>query len=293
MKRTNRKRQPILPVRPQPTIPQHPGTAQKPSYILFSQKFWKIIIGIGIIIPIVLAIEPIKSYFSTPKEKYMNENFVEGDLKPNKISDASNPNNNLLETPPKFSTNLANNPYPIIKGIYLKNYTKNKFLIVNFGGVLRTYLKGDLEEGLDVLDPIFKTCSNVHLYIGIRSERLYVSAVFKDLENEETIGFIEYNHWGLYKREKLFFNNDDKRLEVRDKQYNIAFSVKFEDASDDVSISGYLIDNKSILIMPNYSVNSKYKNTVCLPKSTPNWKDEALNEISKIESIFDPHSHIK
>jgi len=111
-----------------------------------------------------------------------------------------------------------------------------------------------------------------------------VSVKFFDLEKDEFIGSIAYNHWNLFTPNLLDFHNDDERLEVKDKQNNIVFSIIYEGVG--VWISGYFIDSKSIIVMPNDPKKSKTGHPLCLLKTDASWKQKALDEIVVIKSIF-------
>lgn len=111
------------------------------------------------------------------------------------------------------------------------------------------------------------------------------------------MGVIEFNHWKLFKANITDFPHNDSMLEVRDKQYKIAFSIQYKDDNGiiwnagngyypaaEVTIKGYFIGDTSIAI-----VNTKFSDTTsfkCIPKSDPKWKEKASVSISRIKSIF-------
>lgn len=259
-------------------------------FISFLKKSWKIIAGLGVVLGIILSISPLHDLFLSPKEKYEKETFVQGDLKAPVFAQRFNLHQKDLPytistVPPLFiKTNIRSNE-PIIRGILIKDYNKNGFAIVGISGYIFSCFRNDLDRGIDIFNPVFSGCGlDTHLILAVKNERMYVSAEFKDLQKEELIGSIEFNHWKLYKPNMLDFNNDDEKLEVKDKQNHIVFSIKYE--SYGIYISGYFIGPSSIIVLPNDPKKSKSKNPLCLTKLDPNWKQKALDEISVIQSIF-------
>lgn len=174
----------------------------------------------------------------------------------------------------------------------------------------------DLQKGIKLFSTSLSGCTDTNLTIGVKDERLYVSTVFKDIEKEETVGSIEFNHWKLFKPNLLDFRNGEQKLEVKDKQNRIVFSVRFSKDVDAVFISGYFISSKSILILSSpvertiYDTTvianfmseagitktddnsgpihlANFKKTICISKTDINWKQNAVEYIEQLTSVFD------
>jgi hypothetical protein len=231
-----------------------------------------------------LYIPPIKNLWQSKHEQFVEANYAQGDLKAPIFTGDTHAPYSISEMKPNFRIPDLRIESPSIKGIKIPDFNKNGYVIVFISGYIFTCLRTDLEKGIDIFNPILSNCSSSHLILGIKDERLYVSVEFKDLRKEETIGFIEFNHWRLFLPNLLDFNNDDERLEVKDKQNNIVFSIAYETKA--VFISGYLIGTKSIIVMPNDPKKSKSINPLCVLKTDTNWKQKALDEITLIKSIY-------
>ena len=256
----------------------------------FKVKLWQLVVGISVIVSIIVTYEPIRSFFLNPHEKYKEEKFIEGDLKPKPFTSDTG-SYTTSEHPPVFIFNkYRKDDFPIINGIYIDGFDKMDYVHVIVGGVLYTCFKKDFYKGINIFNPFFATCVNTNLILGVHDNRLYVSAEFKDLQKEETIGFIEFNHWSLYKPNMLDFENDDERLQVKDKQNNIVFAINLKSVQPKeyavIEINGYFINPSSILIITNETHRSPKYNFECIPKSDSDWKQKALLTIQGIKSIF-------
>ena len=110
----------------------------------------------------------------------------------------------------------------------------------------------DLYTGVNLFAPLFTGCTDSKLILGLKDSRIYVSVEFKDLKKEETIGIIEFNHWKLYKENTFDFDNTDEKLQVKDKQNNIVFSIEYDTKPGDdpqININGYFINPKAVLVV--------------------------------------------
>jgi len=233
-----------------------------------------------------------KDIFYTKHEKYEEESFISGDLKGTKISDAnfvSLPKYSMSEKPITLSINTINEGYPKINGILIKRFNDPEFINRGWifsipGNYIQTLYPKDLQKGIRLFSSIPSQCSSTNLVIGVIGDRLYVSTEFKDLAKEETIGIIEFNHWRLFKNNLLDFYSDDTRLEVRDKQNNIVFSLVYYEEPNQLHVAGYFINPNSILIIKNNQAGSAEMNR-CISKSEPDWKIIATTEIAAIKSM--------
>lgn len=77
------------------SIKDKPGSRLK----IFGITLWKVIVGFLLIIGGIASYEPVMNLFKSPKEKYNDDNFIEGDLKPDKSSKTSELKPNKSSTP--------------------------------------------------------------------------------------------------------------------------------------------------------------------------------------------------
>ncbi len=296
-------------------------------------NFWIVVGGIASIITILIAGPQIIHFFSTPHQKYENESFVKGELKPSKISeeaDLSEPatDNNAyyintidtsfsddghrgdgsltlfdIKSKKKYKINIistvgtqavngslpfhkidtGNHLYPNIRGILIPNVERLPEIEIRMGAMIIQLPVNFFRVGVNILGlSPYTICADRELVLGVKDNRLYVSTEFKDLQKEEVIGNIEFNHWKLYKPNFLDFRNDDHKLEVRDKQGYIVFSIHFA-APNKLIVQGYFIGANAIATVNNIT------DAFCYDKSNPHWRDSAINRISKMKSIFNDH----
>ena len=257
----------------------------------FFQRFWKLITGIGLLLAIGVSLFFFIDRYKSPKQKFEEEKLAQGNLNPPILQNFTK-EYTISETPPKFYENPpVNTLYPHIKGIYAKNIKNLQYVNVILGSLAVRCLVSDLYNGVNLFSPAFSNCTDSKLMLGLKDDRLYVSVEFKDLKKEETIGVIEFNHWSLYKDNLLDFNNDDERLEVKDKQNNIVFSIQyFVDMPNDpeIYIRGYFISPYDILVLTDRAIADKngVEFNKCLLKTDSNWKQKAEFRIQDIKSIF-------
>ena len=251
----------------------------------FGKKIWTYLGYLALLISIIIARDPIINIFSSPKEKYEREAFVEGDLRPPKLTQIDTGKGYKISEVSPFYTNMVDEAYPKIRGIYMKGFNKRIQTGIVLGSEAILCFNDDLYKGIEISNPLMKGCTDFKISFGVKDSRLYISTEFKDLEKEETIGFIEYNHWKLYKPNLLYFENDDKRLEVRDKQNNIVFSISYQEVSDNsvgiVYIGGYFVNSASVLVL-----SAKPSFNECYSKSKGEWRQNAMDKIRTIKSVF-------
>lgn len=266
------------------SIPTKPKAKSKIK--IFGVALWKVIIGAILIATGIVAFIDIKKVFLNPKEIYDKETFIEGDLKPAKLNIIDSFEKISNEGVIRFSTELIKDTLPVIKGILIKDFIKSDILVI-MGNSGRTYARDDYYTGIDVLKSL-KKCIQKKIILGVKDDRLYVSCEFKDLQNEQTIGVIEFNHWKLYKANMFDFISTDDKLEVIDKQHHIVLSIGYivnKNNSQCLYIDGYFIDPTSILVLRGHKVLGKeYEN--CFLKSDKNWKQKAELAIESIKSAF-------
>ncbi len=87
------------------------------------------------------------------------------------------------------------------------------------GSILRLIAFSGLKQGVPIGKGLVNNdyvCANSSSTVASKDDRVYVSAVFKDMETENEIGYMEYNHWTLYKGTFLDYHPDpdDRKFEV-------------------------------------------------------------------------------
>jgi hypothetical protein len=240
---------------------------------------------------IFLVYTAIRETYKPQSEKNIEDKFWHGDLKPPKLENTPK-QYTVSELPPIYLKHpIISNLQPGIKGLYAKGINKKNNISIVLGNLMINCLVSDLYKGVNLFSPSFTNCTDSKLIIGLKDDRLYVSVEFKDLEKEETIGVIEFNHWLLYKDNTLRFNNDDERLEVKDKQNNIVFSIQYVIAPPNdpiIQINGYFINPYDVLIISDMAVadSNGVEFNKCILKKDLNWKQKAEFKIQNIKSIF-------
>lgn len=268
---------------------------EKPNKKITFSKFWKLIVGITLIATLVSNYQKIWDFFRLPKEKREELQFEDGYLKPLPLNlpdststeSTTHYNSNGIQDTliEKTDTSFGkNNSYPMLKGIFIKDLIKKKSIRINLGSNIYDASPAELIDGKNLGSPLGWV--DMGIIIGVINDRLYVSLDMSDLQNENHIGTIYFNHWTLYVPNLLTYYDDDYRLEVRDKQNNIVLAVKYNQDADnpEVSIAGYFISPKKILIIPNdlsHPTDLTYGG-----KEGKNWKQLCLERIKRIKTIF-------
>jgi hypothetical protein len=257
----------------------------------FLNKVWKYIVGIGILLGIGASIPVIIDYFKTDKQKFEDDHFIQGDLKPDKLTTKYNPGDKKVsEHKIKLSVIPPGDTLPKIHGIYIKNFeTANVSITIGdhstFDDPYYYY------AGIDVFRTLRKrACNTSSLTVGVADDRLYVNVVFHDINTGQTIGEIEFNHWKLYKENLYDFYSDDQKLEVIDKQHNIVFSLAYEKSRDAnaVIIQGYFMDSEKTMVAVTRSpfLAVGYADIKCFDQKDSDYKVAVLKEIAKIKSLI-------
>lgn len=239
---------------------------------------------------LLFAVQKIFESTQSEKEKFEKEKTVQGELKPAPITTYNPATTEHPEQLLKFSDNPLKDSLPEIKGIPLPQlkYGKDGVVLFYIGKMVTSMPASTLLEGIFLRVPItIDQCETYPILFGAKDGKLYVSIDFKDLQKEQVIGSIEFNHWKLYKENMLNFDSDDQRLEVRDKQNNIAFSIKYSKFAglDMVSIAGYFLSPNAVIVIPNDSTISK-EAFFCFPKNDGMGKPMASVKIQQIKTIF-------
>jgi hypothetical protein len=260
-------------------------------------KVWAWIGVAAVLAGLLASYEPIWNIFKSDKEKFEEEYFKQGDLIPpfeydidssktdrtqefisEGFIDSTYDINVSLDTNARATTNTA----PEIKGILLKDYDYNEDVHIMLGS---NVLDWNPKQVSEISRGIHGGASDFVIYGGIKGKRLYLDIEFKDLLKEETIGFIEYNHWKLYKPNMLDYNYTDSSIEVKDKQNNIALSLKYKRVGNEagIDLAGYFIGSNDVVTIANSGEGYMTK----FLKNSPNWKQEASKWVKRnIKTIF-------
>ena len=207
-------------------------------------------------------------------------------LSPVSVSNKTSVDGHELTEDPDFSV-PANYSFPKVTGIVWRRNTLPD-IGINLGGKLTIPPLTSLKKGVELI--LSSGCNNESAKIPfiLKDNRIYLSDEFRDLTKQEIIGFISYNHWKIFKKNRLSFYNDDDRLEVKDLQGNIAFSVKFEyvvDALDSIVINGYFINTASVTVLSTKDKNNRDVDA-CFLRNDPDWEINAGKIIEDISTIF-------
>lgn len=196
------------------------------------------------------------------------------------------------EKPFIYNTKFDNRKIPPIKGLKIKYYHPDDELMFLFGPRELVVIPiKSLLTGVTVNVHKSNGCDDTKFKFGIHNERLYISTEFKDLQQERTVGIIEYNHWQVFLDNYCTIHNDDKGFEVTDRQHYVVFTMKYElstikDSTNMIIIGGYFITPSSIRIIQNYGGGPSTYIDTCFSKSIPDWKLKSEKNISHIKTNF-------
>jgi hypothetical protein len=225
-------------------------------------------------------------FFRYPKVKHEKEKTIAGEmhtpnLQPGKLDPSSY---KILEKDPVFYREPFNSNYPAINGIRLKRYDSSGFTVFGIGNTAIPLPNPDLERGIELSIGHPFGCQEHKISLFLKNLKLYIAADFRDLEKEEIMGSLEYNHWTAYKDNMIDFNSDDFGLEVKDKQGNIVFSICCG-YGNIVYIAGYFVNKQSVMVLQNNYLKNKDQ-LGCFQKNTSDWKKRAEGDVGLIKSLF-------
>lgn len=257
---------------------------------------WKIAGVIFILASALATYFSIGDHYKTPHEKYVDENLPQGDFETSKIKNGQIAPYTTLDIPPNFKIPKIHIG-PSIGGIYVDTVKHKQGLYISINQTLYHCPISGLEKGINLFANSFNNCTGSSLSICLKNDRLFVSTEFKDIETEQIIGVVEYNHWTLYKPNFFNYLPGKNGLEVIDRYHHIVFSVQFFDEGNIVFISGYFISLDNIMIVRNPLLKDSIMNgsnyhfaqnqpTICIPKTANNWKHTAIKYIEQIQSVF-------
>lgn len=266
------------------------------------QTGWALLSGIILLAVGVLTYIQLKNEFKSTQEKFTETHIDSGTIKAPQILVNDLQETDTFETESIF-TRARTDKFPPVNGIRISE--KDTLLGIVFmagSGMWRVRLSR-LKKGVTFVNLTgSQDCYNSKIRLVARDNRLYASAEFRDLQNNNLVGKMDFNRWEVYLDNLLKYKYDDERIEVHDKQGYIIFSLGLfqenQGANGGVVIRGYFQNPKTIMMMNNskkvevvlqgtdgkiYPQAEYYK---CISKENPNWKKEAEKYIDKIESIF-------
>lgn len=220
-------------------FPQLKGTVSR-----FWQRYkwvWSIIGVLTTLLTIYLAKDPIKKILQSQYENYRDDNIISGILIPGNL-------------PP------------------------NSVIYINFGKSQDNFRVSSLRDGVEFNSELI-ACGKRNAFrmkFKLENNRIYVSTSFIDVLHEELVGVIEYNQWKLYKGQFIDFYNDDKTLEVRDKQGLVMFSLQFK-FPNTILLQGYFINETFTTVISDYVFPCIYR--------YEGWKSVVIEEARKVKSL--------
>lgn len=297
-------KRPVSPIPESVSLPAKPIDEKKKSNVFIKsiKKYWPVVVAIGVVFTMIKNWPDVVAAFSSDKKNFEKNTIIKGTLNGTPIDDSFAWN---IEKPMVFYSNPLPPQDPVIRGVRIPQYDDPEFIktgkiSVKIGGLMAQTAAKVFLYPQDFLRFLYKDCNlTKSLLIGVRDSRMYVSTEFNDLQHEDAMGIIEYNHWKLYKGNILEYYDTDSSLEVKDKQGYIVFSIKyFTEHTPNraaVEISGYLIDPNSILIMGNQLMvvdtigGAHYTDSArrCFSKDLTDWRRKAEVEIAKIKTIME------
>lgn len=183
-----------------------------------------------------------------------------------------------------------------IKGIHIPELPtldpKKGLVQFEFGTNILGCSPEQLYNGVDVFAG-FSFCNGYPLIAIAKDDRVYVSSKFIDLRTPTEIGSMEFNYWKVYNG-KGHLREDDDRLEVKDLEGNVVFSIAAKKNSSNpvIMISGYWNGANDVFLTSfrdstkpgSFRYGTFFK---CIQKSEKHWLDTALTYAEKIASVYD------
>ncbi len=249
------------------------------------QKFWaKTVALLGIvslIIGIVSQLPTVKDMFLTQREKHIQANFLQGNLRMPQVN-----YERIYEDPELLSPNTAAGPK--MKGILIPGLQQMEQLTVIAGTFIRVINVKDLygKNGIN-LDSIITfqypiTSINPFLLYA-EGDRIFIDAKFVQLDNT-CLGWIEKNRWYLYKSKVPWYRDDDENLEVKDQNQNIMFSAHYDSKTKYFEIAGYFNCIDEVYVLSNDGLyNTPW---LTYKKYVPEWLESAKRKIASIKPTF-------
>ncbi len=235
--------------------------------------------------------DQILELFQNRHDKFSDQTHVEGDLQFPKLVKHRN-ENTISESISTYSTlgDTTIKKLPKINGIDVSDF-RNKDVVEVIIGVNHSEIPVDsFYKGIDLqtlvrrvrfIPPIWK----LSLTMGVINDRLYISTAFRDIQKEQIVGNIRYNHWILYKSNMFDYRDGNDFLEVQDLQGYVIFQIIYK--ANTIYISGYIITPVNVIILGNDSMNG-HARVYAAFKTEHDWKKRAIEEISYIKSFVPP-----
>lgn len=251
------------------------------------ESLWAKIVAVlgaaSLAIGMIIQSPAVKDVFLTDREKYIKATFLHGKLRmPMLIPDT-------LKTDPELSTSnsLAG---PVIRGIEVTGLSKMHQLSIIAGTFISTidvkklYNKGGISlDSALYFEEYITTDYHYPFRLYAIGDRLFFDAKFVQL-NDECIGWIEANHWYLYKSKSIFYRDNDENLEVSDQDHQIMFSANYDSHYKYLNIAGYFNDIEKVYVLSNdVQCNTPW---LSYRKNEPGWLKKARRKIGSIKPTF-------
>ncbi|HMG67952.1 MAG TPA: hypothetical protein VK588_09705 [Chitinophagaceae bacterium] len=104
--------------------------------------------------------------------------------------------------------------------------------------------------------------------------RLYISAIFTDIESKQIIGEIDYKNWKLVNQNTYDYNDSDTSIQVIDNEGNTVFYLSYVGANK-IILKGYCIGDSTIVVISDAVRDFDIKH-----------KDKAIKEIQRIPALI-------
>ena len=197
----------------------------------------------GVLLGVYFYKDPLKKEFSTKQEIYEDEVFAKGIFVPKSIL---------------YSNGLINVNYADIRYSCRVEALKKGYVVKP-----HTVSCGPLKE------------QPFEVKMIIKNDRLFISTVFKDIQKEEVVGIIDYDHWRLFKPNLLNWKESDTSLEALDRGNNVIFNMIYEQPNT-LTIHGYSVGLGCIFVVLDDAIYLYDKKD----------KQGAIADLPKIKRIF-------
>jgi len=251
-------------------------------------NYWKFIVGFGTALSIILTCIQLVDTRKTTKEKFKENSIDTGTIKTPYITFAGVPGP-FVDEVTKASTGINVKVIPV-RGIHVPDLINKKSITVTWGMAEITLTPNDLYKGINLLDTIVKGQGTAALYLGASYDnRLYIGTELRDLEDNNLLGRICFNHWLVYTNAVKDYNDTDTSFEVLDSKGYIIIQLEYSETTNTLNIQGYFRDTRGVIIL----INQKDKTLMGYVgyEGRPGWRDTARETLSIIKSIFPVATH--
>ncbi len=94
--------------------------------------------------------------------------------------------------------------------------------------------------------------ASIDLTFKLINDRLFISTTFIDIQNNQFVGRMEYNHWES-KNSISHFHDEDDNMEIIDANGYVMFNMRYE-FPNTVIVQGYSIFKDHICVVSNSGI---------------------------------------